>query len=181
MEPKSLGTLLQSALYEAENEGARDYLRNHPGYAFDLLDSDDARNEFERGSVLCESPIEREMLAALLSADWSFFNVLPPRVWNIEDRDAVRPRSDVIIIPQMRVARYRLDFAISFPRAPLAAVVAVECDGRDFHDAAADRERDIQLGHLGIVTKRFSGSEIRQDARACAGKVTALIADWSGL
>ena len=67
--------------------------------------------------------------------------------------DAMRGRG---LTPQAQygIIRYRVDFA--FPTQHLA----VECDGRGWHDAERDAGRDAHLEALGWMTLRFTGSEI---------------------
>jgi DNA helicase-2/ATP-dependent DNA helicase PcrA len=64
---------------------------------------------------------------------------------------------------QFEVARrFRVDFA--FP----AAQLAVEADGRAWHDPLRDQRRDRELERLGWSVLRFTGSEIVRDSAACA-------------
>jgi len=67
--------------------------------------------------------------------------------------DAMRSRG---LTPQAQygIIKYRVDFA--FP----AQRLAVECDGRGWHDAERDARRDAHLEVLGWKTLRFTGSEI---------------------
>lgn len=73
---------------------------------------------------------------------------------------------------QVDVGRYCADLVIYEIQG--MAVLVVECDGHDFHDrtkaqAAHDRRRDREiLDEYGIVTVRFTGSEIYADAHRCA-------------
>ena len=68
-------------------------------------------------------------------------------------------------IAQYGVKRFRIDFA--FPDVRLA----VECDGRPYHDPAADKRRDERLRRLGWRVLHFTGSEIYRDAVSCAQRV----------
>jgi hypothetical protein len=59
-------------------------------------------------------------------------------------------------------------------------LIAVECDGHDFHEktkeqAAADKARDREIVAAGITVLRFTGSEIWKDAEKCAQEVEALL------
>lgn len=93
---------------------------------------------------------------------------LPPMT-PIEQRlyDAMRAAG---LAPRVQygVSRFRVDFA--FPEVGLA----VEADGRAWHDAARDARRDARLGALGWEVTRFSGSEIVRDAARCASSVSAV-------
>jgi very-short-patch-repair endonuclease len=67
---------------------------------------------------------------------------------------------------------YRADFAV---RSEYGLVI-VECDGHDWHDrtkqqAAYDRARDRELLLTGLVTVRYTGSEIHHSAERCAREV----------
>ncbi len=72
-----------------------------------------------------------------------------------------------------QVESYRVDFML---RLDSSVMLAVECDGHDFHDrtkqqAAYDRSRDRELLRLGIVTIRFTGSEIVHSPERCAFEI----------
>ena len=96
---------------------------------------------------LCESPIET-MLGAEL-------------VLQLAD-------TDVRSVPQYCWLKYRMDFALVCER-PL---VFIECDGREFHSTPQqienDHRKDKAAKAAGIPLLRFTGSEIFNDARACA-------------
>jgi ATP-dependent DNA helicase UvrD/PcrA len=70
--------------------------------------------------------------------------------------------------PQVTFGRYRLDFLLEHEGRRLA----IEADGRDYHDPERDAVRDRKLREAGIEeVLRFTGSEIWLDAAACAGRV----------
>ena len=170
-------------MHEAEARASGiDPLRGHPGRSLDILrygrprfethvaritDApvfDEAwsslQAEFERGQQLCESPIERNMLAALLTADWPVCRSLFPAIHNAKDYNEAFPRNEVVIVPQMAILRYRMDLGLvvgRMDRRPL--IVGVECDGKAFHqDGGKDRERDSYFSALGIRVFRVTGS-----------------------
>lgn len=58
--------------------------------------------------------------------------------------------------PQYPVGRYFLDFADPINR------IAVECDGRDWHDKAKDQRRDAELFDMGWRVFRIPGAECRR-------------------
>lgn len=69
----------------------------------------------------------------------------------------------------VRCRSYKLDFVFQYAHA----LLAIECDGHDFHDrtkqqASSDRARDRELLLLGVPTIRFTGSDIHTDANRCA-------------
>jgi len=137
------------------------------------------------------SPIESRLLAALvelapqLGAElhichgWRSFSEQP--VDHADDasyRAACDPPiAKVVVFPQALLDGYRVDFFASLHRAyfgqTLVNWVAVECDGHDWHErtpqqAAYDRARDRALLRNGVITIRFTGSEINRDANQCA-------------
>lgn len=88
--------------------------------------------------------------------------------------DAMRARS---LAPQVQygIDRYRVDFA--FPEYRLA----VEADGRAWHDAARDARRDRHLERLGWRTLRFTGSEIVRDPDATAEQILSAVDERSNV
>ena len=127
----------------------------------------------EEMTAACGSPIEKLLLLAMLQyenysprwPDW-FMGKIPPC-------HPGQPDSLHGII-QAPVGRYRADFAIIDYRDKRMAVI--ECDGHDFHErtkkqAAHDRSRDRWMTGIGIHVFRFTGSEIYNDAEACASEI----------
>lgn len=129
----------------------------------------------------CQSPIEEMFAAAML--DWFGEDTdqisyrepcdLAVLIRAYEGRKQVFPA--VACAPQVRVGNYISDFMFVAQRAgggqPI--LVAVECDGHDFHvknkqQVARDRSRDRAFSSCGIHVMRFTGSEIHRDAVACA-------------
>lgn len=69
--------------------------------------------------------------------------------------------------------RYRLDIGLEVIQGNCRALVAIECDGHDFHEktkkqAQHDKRRDRDLQILGWSVARFTGSEIVRDPRAAS-------------
>lgn len=80
------------------------------------------------------------------------------------------------LIPQMKVGKYRGDFAVINDNARLF----VEVDGYAFHDATRDqlehdRQRDRFLMARGWRVARFTGREVWKDADRCADDVAAIL------
>lgn len=66
--------------------------------------------------------------------------------------------ANVVMYPQYPVGGVFVDFG-----NPMAKV-AIECDGRDYHqDKAKDKARDDRLAAMGWTVYRLTGSECRQD------------------
>lgn len=89
-----------------------------------------------------------------------------------------------ILIQQMAVGNCRADFGLASATSPhRRLIVAVECDGHDFHNAtksqvARDKARDRAFAERDIRLFRFSGYEIWRDAGACADQVIGFIKEW---
>lgn len=141
-----------------------------------------AREQFAKAIPILESPIERTMFGALITGRWAAFESVPPRVHDSR-RDAAEllPVGDVIIVPQMAFIKYRLDFGLVLERNEHRQIVAVECDGVEFHrneNAARDRIRNGYLGSWNIPTFRLKGSEIYEDAIRYADELIAELCHW---
>ena len=87
--------------------------------------------------------------------------------------------------PQVQCGSYRVDFLfIGYCFEEALAIVAVECDGHDFHEknkeqAARDKSRDRDLALMGIQVMRFTGSEIHRDAVRCVKQVFEFLTNRS--
>ena len=116
-----------------------------------------------------ESPIEQQMLIGFMR---------DKRFTLVKGGEATG--QGYFIYPQMQVDSYRADFIVKAsgykggqriwpPNSH--AVIAVECDGREFHtspeDVEYDRIRDAYFLSKGIDTMRFSGSIITRDINYC--------------
>lgn len=204
----SLGGALQRGLgiMSAEVNGNEMTLKDHPGKGLSVLQLgmsgldkrarsmemsvenheravERAYAEYAKGEALCESPIERAMLAALLTAQWTGFGTIPPRVHASMDKEEMLPAGDIVIVPQLAFLRYRLDFGVVLrldDRPP--QIVAVECDGADFHNDA--RRENLRVNYLkswGVPVFKFTGREIHADPFAAAEKVSGGVGSWRAL
>ena len=173
-------------------------IRRHPGRGEDLLSDGRSRlfvkavdgsrvereemvwqralAEFRKGSPLCESPIERDLLAGLLTADWGYFHTENAVIHDCRNEEF--PDEPVVIAPQLVVARYRLDFALVLRRGKITRTVAIECDGKDYHDRERDNRRDEYLSALGIGTIRHGGQDIHRIPLGCANEIAEGVAFW---
>lgn len=92
-----------------------------------------------------------------------------------------RHRTWGIIVPQFKIASYRVDFVVRYYYGISgAAGLVVECDGHEFHEktktqAARDKARDRDLVAAGYQVMRFTGSEIWRDPFRCADAVLGLV------
>ena len=100
--------------------------------------------------ALCESPIEKIMMAALVFEDWYPFLTIPAAV--LRPGEKMMPKGDLVIAPQFRIGPYRLDFLIiGHDEAGSQKWLSIECDGEEYHNTTmvkyqADRERDKYCG-----------------------------------
>lgn len=137
---------------------------------------------------ICESPIEIAMGLALKMQNSAFKSV--EVIFDVFDSISGKltlPKqkslSRIIIKPQEKVLKYRVDFLITSsvlkgftPRTYVTKKVVVECDGHDFHDktkeqAQRDKKRDRDLQAAGCHVFRFTGSEIWGDVFRCVEEV----------
>jgi hypothetical protein len=200
----SLGSVVAGLTHEINSRAQGiDPLRGHPGRAMDLLQDgrerlyvkpfnetgismyerelavwQRAQDEYAKGERLCESPIERDLLAALLTTDWRYFSTENALVHDAKDFEEPFPESNVVIVPQMQIARYRLDFGLVLRRGERRHIIAIECDGRDFHHADRDRTRDGYLVSFGIQTIRRTGSDIHATPLRGATLIAESIQHW---
>lgn len=146
----------------------------------DFLDA-----EFVQGLALCESPIEEAMLIALRrSLELNFrgdlgetrINYKPCENWP----EIFHPYDEIVIYPQTKVGKYRVDILINVARGKKSHWFVVECDGHDFHEktkeqARRDRARDRWMQMHDLVVLRFTGSEIFKSPDDCADQVAECI------
>jgi hypothetical protein len=104
------------------------------------------------------SPIERKLYAALIFRRPSVYTL-----HDIEDNAEIGEGDQYACLEhQVPISSYVADFVLT---ANTGGRLVIECDGHDFHDrtkqqAAYDRARDRELLAMGILTIRFTGSEI---------------------
>ena len=148
---------------------------------------DDQYSYLERSIKLCESPIEQRLLIALRDDDCPPFGqpVIGITLESILAGAHHFPHENQwVVLPQAQIGRYRVDFLILVKddENPHRAILAVECDGHDFHErtkeqAQRDKSRDRYLLSMKIPTMRFTGSEIYQDAEKCASQISQFVED----
>jgi hypothetical protein len=117
----------------------------------------------------CESPIEAQIGAALLMFFERAGRPLKLALTFITDSAP----DELLLVPQYGWHYYRSDWAIVNPKS--MGALLIECDGRDFHSSplqkAHDAKKDAAALNRGYLTLRFTGSQIYQDADACAQKI----------
>lgn len=128
-----------------------------------------------------ESPIEAFMLEGLCDVIGLRATIANAVDISVVEKYAVwlRGTDKIIIAPQMRVGRRRVDFGLcgSCDKNGRPIVFAIECDGAQWHSSseavAADAVRVKELKASGVTKViRFSGSEINKAPRRCA--ITAI-------
>jgi hypothetical protein len=131
------------------------------------------------GLPLCESPIEEDLLPWLVCEDYGpALMTCPARVHS--STELMPPDGDVFIVPQFSFGKYRMDFAVIAKCAKGVKIVAVECDGKEFHkDRDKDRRRNSYLRMFGIETVRAWGGEIKRRPRDVSFRVASIITEWS--
>lgn len=95
------------------------------------------------GLKKCESPIESILFMQLV-----VLGLRPPTLQS-----------------QFWVENYRLDFALP------DGLIAIECDGRQFHNKASDAERDKKLNRLGWTVLRFDSIKIKERVEDCVSDI----------
>ena len=134
-----------------------------------------ARAYCDDAAKTVESPIERMLLPWLVMEDYGpKIGTIPAPVYIAKDK-YLCPKGEIVIIPQSAFIRARLDFAVVTKHNGTLRIVAVECDGKDFHSAQRDTLRDGFLASFGIPTVRASGSLIHTRPRDISARVSALL------
>lgn len=154
-----------------------------PGYIEIVIET--LFKEWEHAAVnLCESPIERLLLAHMLAGPLHGYAVGPPRL-HFPDLGYPPPEADVCIAPQLHIRDMRVDFGLlarRFTKDSKLGII-IECDGHDFHErtkyqAKRDRSRDRSIQAMGFKVLRFTGSEIFRNADKCVEEICDLITNW---
>lgn len=113
-----------------------------------------------------QSPIEQLFMIAInLVSHINYIDV------SIKSGEFKNDNDALVIIPQWRVGKYRIDFAIR--QYPVDKIVCVELDGHDFHDRdekqrRLEKQRDRFLISSGLKVLHFTGSEIVKSPVDCA-------------
>lgn len=135
----------------------------------------DLSTDIVRSVPSTESPIEQILFRALMRT--------PPFVlcrWGID-----QPVGEgYFFFPAVEMGRYKLDFlikGIAYPAMAriwpprLSGMVAVECDGAEFHsapeDVEYDRIRDEWFLTQNIKTLRLKGSQINKNVDFCVQEI----------
>jgi hypothetical protein len=128
------------------------------------------------GVNLCDSPIEKRLLPWLVCEDYGP-NVQTFPVPICDTRaEALPPKGDLFIVPQLAFVKFRMDFAmIRRLSGGHLGIVAVECDGSGFHSAVRDTLRNGWLASFQIKTVRAMGATIHERPREVSARVAEAV------
>jgi len=106
---------------------------------------------FSRMEKLTMTPIERIAFAEIF--EW------------LSDQ---RLMDTIKLETQKKFGPYYADFYLSYSSGKNKLEIVVECDGHEFHEktktqASRDKRRDRYFTKLGIITLRYSGSDVVKD------------------
>ncbi len=86
------------------------------------------------------------------------------------------------LVPQYQLNRFRYDFAIL---AGEALILAIECDGKDFHSSEAQRAndaaKDALIYSMGANIRRFTGSNIFRHDENCVASIMLYLCQKYGV
>lgn len=125
----------------------------------------------------CDSPIEKRLLPWLVFEDYGDRILTIPAQVHQPLQEGSIPPGDIVIIPQFRFAKYRMDFGVVTRLNGAIRIVCVECDGENEHTAEHDHPRDAYLSQWGIPTIRASGKEIYQQPSAVSARVANAVCE----
>lgn len=119
----------------------------------------------------CESPIERLIVPPLVFQPYGSNGPWVPAC-----EAGTKPRfAPVCIDAQVPMGGSRFDFLMLVEIGSEDLMIAVECDGAEFHDKERDYYRDRNWKLSGIHTVRLSGSDINHNPRMAASRVAELV------
>lgn len=130
------------------------------------------RQHIRAAGSLCETPIERVLLAAFIGFDEALGPMCEMHICGTLDLSSW-PVDGICIYPQARVDEYRLDFLlVRVAGGEPRRFVVVECDGHDFHErtkaqASRDKKRDRHFAKKGWLVLRYTGSDIWRSPGDC--------------
>lgn len=120
----------------------------------------------------CESPIEKLIVPSLVFQPYGSNGPWIP-AQAMQQGDALF--APVGIQAQAEAPGARFDFLMFLEVGGEALLVAVECDGKEFHSADRDFYRDRMWKGDGLHTVRLSGSDIRRAPRMAASRVAEFV------
>lgn len=137
---------------------------------------------YDGASDNTQSPIEDELLYALTSGSfgWMFDITRAKTISGVVAFSGTQPDGRIALATQVSVDRYRCDLMIATGRSFGSRLIAIECDGFEFHNKFAwqrerDARRDRNFWRSGVQVMRFSGSRIMGDVRSVVNDIAAEI------
>lgn len=154
--------------YEKEIKRLKEFEKTrYEGYKDITLENTGVNEKAQKYKILVsESPIETLLLKEIIK-------ISEVADLNIETQKEFKVGNN----------RYRGDIYISFNNQNSKNGVLIECDGHDYHErskeqATKDKRRDRALIGLGILTMRFTGSEIWKSPSKCAKEIINTYEDY---
>lgn len=155
-------------------DAVRDYRSSQVGIELDEVDRRVAAGTQTVWALvgLCESPIEKLIVPSLVFQPYGSNGPWSPADLH---RDGVRSVAAVSISAQVSVMDSRFDFLVAVRSPSEGLLLAVECDGKAFHDPTRDFYRDRNWASVGIPTVRLRGSDITANPRMAASRVAEFV------
>ena len=130
----------------------------------------------KHGQKRVESPIEKAFIHHFCDEEYAF--LVDQADWQDWYRNCFR--HEKAIIPQFKISRYRLDFAIiATDLLGRQVLLAIECDGHEWHSSPEARDRDNRrdkaLRSIGWETLRMPGWRLHREPWECANMATVMI------
>lgn len=179
--PEYLVTLAHRARPEWTEADHRSYLKWLGGFGAEFDAALVAANPL---FALCQSPIERQFLASLLTIGGSHIEYSTDGFRAYYGQSQVASDLHVRVQPKVGVGAKSLtpDFGIGirfFETTGTTHWLYVECDGHEYHsskkDLARDKGRDRLIAATDQHVIRFTGSEIWANPMACADEAVSII------
>ena len=153
-------------------------LRGIEDVDFDASSSiDDLHDKYANGWLgdPTESPIERLLWSEILFCSDGYN---PICVLNGPEENYTK--FCTWVSPQYSIGKYRADFMFCACFGGKRQLIAVECDGHDFHErtkeqARRDKARDRYFVKNDIKVLRFTGSEIYADTKKCIEEIEIVL------
>lgn len=133
---------------------------------------------------VCESPIEKAFAMAFTehSRVYTCMQKEIPVDFFYKNREYYR--DSILLVPQLKVDPYRLDFGVLFTVDGRIQKWAIECDGALWHsrpqDVSKDGSRDKHLHERGWRTLRFGGGMLHHRGVEIADRVHMEIDAFKG-
>lgn len=172
-QPKTLAEV-DGGVHVVLAEAIQDYRTSQHG-----IEADELERRIEAGKAVvtallakCESPIERLIVPALVFQPYGSNGPWEPAQIH---GTGVKGAADVVIDGQVTTGDSRFDFLVGVHLPGELMLIAIECDGKEFHDNVKDYFRDRNWLLSGITTVRLTGSDIHKAPRMAASRVAEAV------